>query len=77
MAFVEGYTVFLSGKWDVPTFLFSYTMIGVLPALFVVWKVVHKTHVSLCLSHYVGILFKCGISGDNCMKYHFSRMNVW
>ena len=60
MAFVEGYTVFLPGKWDVPTFLFSYTMIGVLPALFVVWKVVHKTHVSLCLPHYVRILFDCG-----------------
>jgi amino acid transporter len=24
MAFVGGYTVFLPGQWDVPTFLFSY-----------------------------------------------------
>lgn len=43
MAFVGGYTVFLPGNWDVPTFLFSYTMIGVFPALFVGWKVIKRT----------------------------------
>ncbi|KAI1206354.1 amino acid permease/ SLC12A domain-containing protein [Annulohypoxylon truncatum] len=43
MTFIGGYTVFLPGKWDVPTFLFSYTMIGVCPLLFIGWKVVHKT----------------------------------
>ncbi|KAF8635513.1 hypothetical protein AX17_003903 [Amanita inopinata Kibby_2008] len=43
MAFVGGYTVFLPGHWDIPTFLFSYTMIGVVPVLFVFWKVFHKT----------------------------------
>jgi yeast amino acid transporter len=43
MTFVGGYTVFLPGKWNVPTFLFSYTMIGVFPALFVGWKVFKKT----------------------------------
>ncbi|KAL2013958.1 hypothetical protein VTN00DRAFT_1483 [Thermoascus crustaceus] len=43
MAFVGGYTVFLPGNWDVPTFLFSYTMIGVFPVLFVGWKVVKRT----------------------------------
>ena len=47
MAIVQGYTVFLPGQWDVTTFIFSYAMIGVLPVLFVVWKVVYKTHVSL------------------------------
>lgn len=31
MTFVGGYTVFLPGKWDVPTFLFSYMMIAVFP----------------------------------------------
>ena len=31
MTFVGGYTVFLPGFWDIPTFLFSYTMIGVFP----------------------------------------------
>ncbi|GLB34703.1 putative general amino acid permease [Lyophyllum shimeji] len=43
MAFVGGYTVFLPGRWDVPTFLFSYAMIGVVPVLFVFWKVLHRT----------------------------------
>lgn len=43
MAFVGGYTVFLPGNWSVPTFLFSYTMIGVFPILFVFWKVYKKT----------------------------------
>jgi amino acid transporter len=28
MAFVGGWTVFLPGHWDVPTFLFSYAMLG-------------------------------------------------
>ncbi|KAG7092687.1 hypothetical protein E1B28_009020 [Marasmius oreades] len=43
MAFVGGYTVFLPGKWDVPSFLFSYCMIGVVPVLFIAWKVFHNT----------------------------------
>jgi len=41
--FVGGYTVFLPGFWDVPTFLFSYFMIFAFPVLFIVWKVIHKT----------------------------------
>ncbi|GAB7348428.1 hypothetical protein MBLNU459_g6851t3 [Dothideomycetes sp. NU459] len=43
MAFVGGYTVFLPGNWDVPTFLFSYFMIGLFPVLFVGWKLLKKT----------------------------------
>lgn len=43
MTFVGGYTVFLPGKWSVPTFLFSYTMIGVFPVLFVSWKLLKRT----------------------------------
>ncbi|EKG19491.1 Amino acid/polyamine transporter I [Macrophomina phaseolina MS6] len=43
MTFVSGYTVFLPGMWDVPSFLFSYTMIAVFPILFVFWKYYHKT----------------------------------
>ncbi|KAF7363622.1 General amino acid permease [Mycena sanguinolenta] len=43
MAFVGGWTVFLPGNWDVPTFLFSYTMLGVAPVLFVFWKVFRRT----------------------------------
>ncbi|KAJ8095985.1 general amino acid permease agp2 [Marasmius tenuissimus] len=43
MAFVGGWTVFLPGNWDVPTFLFSYTMIGVTPVLFIFWKIFRRT----------------------------------
>ncbi|CAL5874013.1 uncharacterized protein PFLUO_LOCUS8299 [Penicillium psychrofluorescens] len=44
MAFVGGYTVFLPGNWSIPTFLFSYTMIGVFPVLYFGWKVFHNTN---------------------------------
>ncbi|KAK1834218.1 general amino acid permease [Podospora conica] len=43
MTLVGGYTVFLPGRWDVPAFLFSYTMIFVCPVLFVAWKVIKRT----------------------------------
>ena len=43
MTFVGGYAVFLPGRWSVPTFLFSYTMIGVFPVVFVVWKLLKRT----------------------------------
>ena len=43
MAFVGGYPVFLSGMWDVPTFFFSYTMIGIFPILFFGWKFLKRT----------------------------------
>ncbi|KXN91492.1 General amino acid permease AGP2 [Leucoagaricus sp. SymC.cos] len=43
MAFVGGYTVFLPGNWNIPSFLFSYAMIGACPILFIGWKIVHKT----------------------------------
>ncbi|KAF9061914.1 general amino acid permease AGP2 [Rhodocollybia butyracea] len=43
MAFVGGYSVFLPGKWDIPSFFFSYTMIGILPVLFLYWKVYRRT----------------------------------
>ncbi|KAI1774364.1 amino acid permease/ SLC12A domain-containing protein [Hypoxylon cercidicola] len=45
MTFVGGYTVFLPGNWSIPTFLFSYTMIGVCPILFVGWKLIHRTKI--------------------------------
>lgn len=45
MAFVSGYEVFLPGNWDIPTFFFSYTMIGVFPILYVGWKLVHRTQI--------------------------------
>ncbi|KAF5331174.1 hypothetical protein D9619_005353 [Psilocybe cf. subviscida] len=43
MAFVGGYTVFLPGNWNVPNFLFSYAMIGILPILFIFWKRKNRT----------------------------------
>ncbi|KAJ6525661.1 general amino acid permease AGP2 [Mycena capillaripes] len=43
MAFVGGWTVFLPGNWDVPTFLFSYAMLGLAPVLFIFWKVFRRT----------------------------------
>ena len=43
MTFVGGYTVFLPGQWDVPTFLFSYMMIGVFPVVFLGWKLLKRT----------------------------------
>ncbi|OTA77264.1 hypothetical protein M434DRAFT_254575 [Hypoxylon sp. CO27-5] len=43
MTFIGGYTVFLPGKWNVPKFLFSYTMIAVCPVLFIGWKLIHRT----------------------------------
>ncbi|RAL05715.1 putative general amino acid permease (Agp2) [Aspergillus ibericus CBS 121593] len=43
MTFVGGYTVFLPGNWDLPTFFFSYTMIGVFPILYIGWKLWHRT----------------------------------
>ena len=43
MTFVGGYPVFLPGHWSIPTFFFSYTMIGVFPLLFFGWKFLKKT----------------------------------
>ncbi|PYI30463.1 aromatic amino acid transport protein aroP [Aspergillus indologenus CBS 114.80] len=43
MTFVGGYTVFLPGNWDVPTFLFSYTMIAVFPIIYVGYKLSCRT----------------------------------
>jgi amino acid transporter len=43
MTFVGGYSVFLPGNWSVTTFLFSYAMIGIVPIIFIVWKIVKKT----------------------------------
>ncbi|KZZ91720.1 Amino acid/polyamine transporter I [Moelleriella libera RCEF 2490] len=45
MAFVGGYTVFLPGNWDVPNFLFSYTMVAVFPVLYVGYKIIRKTRI--------------------------------
>ena len=51
MAFVGGYTVFLPGLWDTPSFIFSYAMIGILPVLYVYWKIRYRTSVRMISSH--------------------------
>ena len=33
-----------TGQWDIPTFLFSYAMIGVFPVIFIGWKLVKRTN---------------------------------
>ena len=37
--------MFLPGNWDVPTFLFGYTMIAVFPAVYFGWKWTKMTQV--------------------------------
>jgi amino acid transporter len=43
MTFVGGYTVFLKGMWDVPSFLFSYLMVFAFPCLYIFWKLWKRT----------------------------------
>lgn len=43
MAIVGGYTVFLPGYWEASTFVFSYFMVFLTPALFIGWKLWHRT----------------------------------
>ncbi|KAL0571212.1 general amino acid permease agp2 [Marasmius crinis-equi] len=43
MAFVAGWAVFMPGKWDVPTFIFTYAIIPVVPLLFVFYKLYRRT----------------------------------
>ncbi|RYP09953.1 hypothetical protein DL765_008267 [Monosporascus sp. GIB2] len=45
MTFIGGYNVFLPGRWNVPNFLFSYTMVFICPILFLGYKLYHKTRV--------------------------------
>jgi amino acid transporter len=49
MMFLAGYAVFLPGQWNVPTFVFSYALIALLPVIFVGWKLVRHTQVR-CIS---------------------------
>ncbi|KAJ7352180.1 general amino acid permease AGP2 [Mycena albidolilacea] len=43
MMFLAGYAVFLPGQWNVPTFVFSYALVALLPVIFVGWKLVRHT----------------------------------
>lgn len=40
---LETLLILSSGRWDVETFVFSYFMIGLVPCLFVGWKIAKKT----------------------------------
>ena len=44
VALILGYTVFIDGHWDIPTFFTSYLMIGFFIVAFVGWKFVKRTH---------------------------------
>ncbi|KAF8206916.1 general amino acid permease AGP2 [Mycena galopus ATCC 62051] len=43
MALLAGYAVFLPGNWNVSTFVFSYALVALLPAIFVGWKLARRT----------------------------------
>ena len=45
MVFVNGFAVFIHGNWDVTTFFFSYTMVGVFPTLYFGWKLIKRTSI--------------------------------
>ncbi|EXJ92919.1 hypothetical protein A1O3_01475 [Capronia epimyces CBS 606.96] len=45
MILLNGWTVFLNGNWDTPSFFFSYTMVGVFPVVYVAWKVIKRTKI--------------------------------
>ncbi len=45
MIFIGGYEVFLPGKWDVPTFLFSYSMVMLFPVVYFGWKFIKGTKI--------------------------------
>ncbi|OQU94809.1 hypothetical protein CLAIMM_01105 [Cladophialophora immunda] len=45
IVFIQGYTVFLPGFWDVGTFFTYYTMIFVCAVLYVGWKLIKRTKV--------------------------------
>ncbi|KAJ6485222.1 general amino acid permease AGP2 [Mycena vulgaris] len=38
MMFISGYTVSLLERWNTPTFVFSYALVAVLPAIFLGWE---------------------------------------
>ncbi|KAJ7892346.1 amino acid permease/ SLC12A domain-containing protein [Mycena olivaceomarginata] len=62
MMFISGYAVFLPGNFNVPTVVFSYILLAVLPAIFVIWKLVRRTQArSIGLKLQITAL--CGTTG--------------
>ncbi|KAL8702408.1 MAG: hypothetical protein Q9201_004409 [Fulgogasparrea decipioides] len=45
MVFLNGYAVFIHGNWEITSFFFSYTMVGVFPLLYFGWKILKRTKV--------------------------------
>lgn len=45
MALVNGFAVFIHGNWQITSFFFSYTMVGVFPLLFFGWKFLKGTKI--------------------------------
>ena len=45
MALLNGFAVFIHGNWQITTFFFSYTMVGVFPVLYLGWKLLKGTKV--------------------------------
>ncbi|KAJ7160374.1 general amino acid permease AGP2 [Mycena filopes] len=43
MCFIAGYGVFLPGHWNTITFVFSYALVVILPAIFFGWKFMRQT----------------------------------
>ncbi|CAD0082719.1 unnamed protein product [Aureobasidium vineae] len=41
---VQGYAVFLKGKWSVATFIFNYGIIALAGGIGLIWKIVKRTH---------------------------------
>lgn len=64
MIFLSGYSVFLPGNWDTVTFIFSYAMVAVLPAVFIVWKLLRRTRVWLPFFSFVIQHLKCRMSSS-------------
>lgn len=45
MALLNGFTVFIHGNWQITSFFFSYTMVGVFPLLYFGWKILKRTKI--------------------------------
>jgi yeast amino acid transporter len=43
VSWLVGYTVFLPGNWDTPTFIFGYLVLILPPFLFLSWKLIKRT----------------------------------
>jgi yeast amino acid transporter len=47
---ITGYAVFLKGRWNASTFVASYIGIPIFIVPIIVWKLIHRTKVSVALA---------------------------